>query len=85
MRPARPRPFPPLLRDRAQDARRARGRVVVGEDVVDLVAPATRRETAHVRPLAIAILELRLGLVGLVCVVRIVILGQTEVDERAMP
>ena len=43
---------------------------------------ARRRD---VRALAVAVLELRLGLVGLVILVGVVVLGQAEVDERAVP
>ena len=60
-------------------------RLVLGEDVVELVAAAARGEAAHVRALAVAVLELRLGLVGLVTLVGIVVLGKAEVDERAVP
>src|SRR3954469_7586037 len=51
--------------------------VVVGEDVVEVVAaPAGAAEAAHVGPLAVAILELGLGLVGgLLLVVRVALLG----------
>src|SRR5689334_9951498 len=73
---------------RAQDARAAalaRRRVpLIGEDVVDLVATAARRQSANVRTLAITILELYLGL-DLVLVVRILVFGQSEVDERTVP
>ena len=49
--------------DGAQHARVARrGGDVVGEDVVDLVAAAARGQAAHVRALAVAVLELGLGL-----------------------
>src|SRR5919199_98155 len=67
---------------RPQDARRPAG-VLVGEDVVDVVAPAAARHTADVGPLPIAILELHLGL-GLGIVV-VALLRQAEVDERAVP
>src|SRR3954449_6644189 len=65
----------------------APGRCVVGEDVVELVAaaPATL-EPAHVRPLAVAVLELLFGLGQLPLLGRvIVLLGQAEVDERLVP
>src|SRR4051795_531673 len=71
----------------AQDGRRAPGAVVVvGEDVVEVVAPALRAEAADVRPLAVAVLELGLGLVGgLLLLIRFALLGQAEVDERPVP
>src|SRR3954452_5317770 len=61
--------------------------VVVGEDVVEVVAaPAGAAEAAHVRSLAVAVLELGLGLVGgLLLVVRVALLGQAEVHERTVP
>src|SRR3712207_7013390 len=58
-------PYPPLFRsdrgrpavaDRPQDARLARAaRRLVGEDVVEVVAPAATLEPAHVGPLAVAV------------------------------
>ena len=73
--------------DRAQHAglRPAR-RGVVGEDVVDLVAPPGRH-AAHLLARAVALLELGLGLevvVDLVVGVALV-LGQAEVEECAVP
>src|SRR5690242_1034302 len=72
---------------RAQDARAAplaRRRVLVGEDVVDLVTATARGQAADVRTLAVALIELLLGL-DLVLVVRVLVLGQSEVDERTVP
>jgi hypothetical protein len=70
----------------AQLGRRTGRGVVVGEDVVELVAPAPRAEAADVRPLAITVLELGLRLVGiLVLDVRVTFLGEAEVDERTVP
>ena len=77
---------------RAQHARlvaRRLGAGVVGEDVVELVAAAAL-EAADVRPLAVAVLELGLRLeltlaLGDGLVARVVLLGQAEVDERAVP
>src|SRR3954452_22253895 len=58
-------PAVPAAAHRPEHRRRApTAVVVVGEDVVEVVAPPARAETADVRPLAIAVLELRLGLVG---------------------
>ena len=59
---------------------------VVGEDVVDLVAAAARGEAPDVGPLAVALLEVALGLAGvdLLLLVRVAVLGEAEVDERAM-
>ena len=83
--PPRP-PFPERgATGRSDVVGRATGGLVLGEDVVELVAPATRGQAAHVRALAVAVLELRLGLVGLVTLVGIVVLGEAEVDERAVP
>src|SRR4051794_21115121 len=65
---------------------RADGLVVVGEDVVDLVAAAA--QAPHVGPLVVAVLQLGLRLAGvdiLVLVGRVALLGQAEVDERAVP
>src|SRR4051812_742890 len=75
--------------DRAQHSggpRRA-ARRVVGEDVVDLVAAAARLEPAHVRPFAVAVLQLALGLgrLGLVVAIAVVGLGEAEIDERLVP
>ena len=72
--------------NRAQHARLAAAAAgLVGEDVVDLVTAAAL-EAPHVGPLAVAILELDLGL-DLVDGVeaRVLLLGEAEVDERAMP
>src|SRR3954452_2312535 len=75
--------------DRPQHGRAPLGRAVVGEDVVDLVAaPARRLQAADVGPLAVAALDLLLGLAGvelLLLVVRVAVLGQAEVDEGAVP
>src|SRR4051794_1831849 len=68
--------------------RRRAGRwIVVGEDVVDLVAaPSARRQPPDARPLAIAILELDLGLGARVLLLEhVALLGQAEVHERAVP
>ena len=46
--------------------------LVLGEDVVELVAPAT--QTTDVRPLAIAVLQFRLGRLVLIAVV-VILLG----------
>src|SRR3954447_13123547 len=72
---------------RAQDGGRAPAAVVVvGEDVVEVVAPALRAEPPDVGPLAVAVLELGLGLVGgLLLLVRVALLGEAEVDERTVP
>jgi hypothetical protein len=58
---------------------------LLGEDVVDLVAPAAL-QPPDVGPLAVAILELglRLRLTDRL-VARILLLGEPEVDQRAMP
>src|SRR5207248_8287227 len=48
--------------DRAQRARAAARRRVVGEDVVELVTAALALQAAHVRAVAVAVLELLLGL-----------------------
>ncbi len=76
---------------RAQHARLAaalRGAAaLVGEDVVELVAAAAL-EAAHVRALAVAVLERGLGLglvVGNRFVAALTLLGQAEVDERTVP
>jgi hypothetical protein len=63
---------------------------VVGEDVVDLVPPPARGEPPDVRPLAIAVLHLRLrsadgGRLLDVLVVRVAVLREAEVHESAMP
>ena len=55
--------------------------LVLGEDVVELVAPAA--QAPDVGPLAVAILDLRLG--RRVVVVVVILLGEAEVDERAVP
>src|SRR5215212_4645655 len=71
--------------DRPQHARLAAARRLVGEDVVELVAPAPLKPP-DVRPLAVPVLQLGLGLrVGHRLVARVLLLGQAEVDERAMP
>src|SRR3954469_26004697 len=72
--------------DRAQPRGAPLGRRVVGEDVVDLVAAAAGGEAADVGPLAIALLEVALGLAGVVLrlLVRLAVLGEAEVDERAV-
>jgi hypothetical protein len=73
--------------DRSQWSGPAVAAGVVSEDVVDLVAAAACAEAADIGPVAIAILELDLGLVvrlDLLLVIR-VIFGEPEVDERAMP
>ena len=60
--------------------------VVVGEDVVDLVAALA--QAPHVGPLVVAVLQLGLRLARvdvLVLVGRVALLGQAEVDERAVP
>src|SRR5919108_5831913 len=72
----------------AQDRRRppAAPLLVVGEDVVEVVTPAAGAEAADVRALAVAVLELGLGLVGgLLLLVRVALLGEAEVDERTVP
>src|SRR5207248_3172795 len=72
--------------DRAQRARAAARRRVVGEDVVELVTAALALQAAHVRAVAVAVLELLLGLGQVPLLGRIVVLfGQAEVDERSMP
>src|SRR3954451_1552565 len=57
---------------------------VVGEDVVDLVAAAPGGQAADVRALALPVTRLGLG-PGLLVGVGVPILGQAEVDERAVP
>ena len=83
MSPPFPRPLPPT--GRSWRVSRAGAARLVGEDVVDLVAAAAL-QPAHVGPVAVAILELDLGL-GLAhrLVARILLLGEAEVDQRAMP
>src|SRR5215204_1819939 len=79
-------PTAPVAPDRPQDARFAAAAArLVGEDVVELVAPAAL-EAPHVRPVAVAVLELdlRLGLRQRL-VARVLLLSEAEVDERAMP
>ena len=79
--------------DRAQRARaRGRDRLVVGEDVVDLVAAraARGRQAAHLRSRSRRAFEglfgAGLGLeVVLVLGAVVVILGEAEVDQRSMP
>jgi len=61
-------------------------RLLVGKDVVDVVAAASRRQAAYVGALAVAVFEGELGSrVGVVVVGVVNFLGQAEVDERAMP
>ncbi len=58
--------------------------LVLGEDVVELVAAAA--QAADVGALAVAVLEVRLGPAPrLVVVVVVILLGEAEVDKRAMP
>src|SRR4029079_15543804 len=73
--------------DGAQDGRRSPAAVVVvGEDVVEVVAAPARADAEDVRPLAVAVLELGLGLVGgLLLLVRVALLGEAEVDESTVP
>ena len=69
---------------RAQRGRRTPSpRLVLGEDVIELVATAA--QAADVRPLAVAILEIRLRRRIVIAVVVVVLLGKAEVDERAVP
>jgi hypothetical protein len=78
----------PAAGDRPQHAGGPASRLLVGEDVVEVVvaAAAGGGQAAHVGALAIAVLELRLGLVVvLVFGVGIALFGEAEVDERAMP
>ena len=71
--------------DRFQHRGAALGvRRLVGEDVVDLVAAAARGQPADVRALPVSILEFDLGF-NLVLVVRVLVLGKAEVDERTVP
>ena len=75
---------PPL--DRAQRGGPPLGAGIVGEDVVDLVAPPPRAQPTDVGALAVAVLELDLGLaVGLELLVVGVVLGEAEVNECAVP
>src|ERR1700730_18520622 len=72
--------------DRPQRGRTPLGTGVVGEDVIDLVPPPPRAQPSHIGALAVAILELDLGLVvGLDLLFVRVVLGETEVNERAVP
>src|SRR3954453_2216332 len=73
--------------DRPQHARGAAGRArgLVGEDVVDLVAAPPALEAADVRSLAVAGLELLLGLGLSLLAVAVVLLGEAEVDEHVVP
>src|ERR671928_1999891 len=76
-------------RDGTQHARAWR-HVVVGEDVVELLAPAPAAEPADVRTLPVALLDDRFRLEARVVgrVVEIagpLILGEPEVHQRAMP
>ena len=84
----------PPTGDRAQHSTAARRRwrrgVVVGEDVVEFVAPPAALEPAHIRALAVAVGERGLGVLAhrlglLVIVVFVGLLGQAEVHQRAMP
>ena len=77
--------------DRPQDGGAG---VVVGEDVVDLVAPAPARQAPDVGPVAIAVLELGLGLGSRLrstsrsdqlVVLELAFLGKPEVHERTVP
>src|SRR3954452_2987343 len=71
--------------DRAEHAGLTAAGRLVGEDVVELVA-APALEPPDVRPLAVPVLELGLRLVLRDrLVARVLLLGQAEVDERAMP
>ena len=68
--------------DRFQHGRgAARPGLVLREDVVELVAAAA--QAPDVRPLAVAVLDLGLG--GRLVVVVVIVLGEAEVDEGAMP
>ena len=79
---------PPVAapRHRAQDVGAPLGRGIVGEDVVALVAAAAA-EPADFGALAVAVLQLRLGRAGGgdLLEVLLVVLGQPEVDEGAVP
>ena len=83
-------PALPLPPDGAQHAGLAPAALagrVVGEDVVELVAAAAL-EPADVGALAIAVLQLCLGLglaLGDGLVAAVILLGEAEVDERAVP
>ena len=71
-------------RARAEDARPLRpARLGVGPVVVVLAAAAPRREPADVRPLGVVALELLVGEVAVL--VPVLLLGDAEVDERAVP
>ena len=73
---------------RTQRSGRPRGAVVVvvGEDVVEVVAAAPGRQAADVRALAVGLLELRLGLDRrLVRRVHVAFFGQAEVDQPVVP
>ena len=70
--------------NRSKHARRPPAWLVVGEDVIDFVAAAATGQAAHVRTLAVAILQLRLRL-GLRRIVVVPLLGEAEIDERTMP
>ena len=69
----------------AQRGRSPLGNRVVGEDVVDLVAPAARTEPMH--PLALAVVRFEVGFrFGLVLLLLVfLVVCEAEVDERAMP
>ncbi len=71
---------------RPKHARLAAGAArLVREDVVELV-PAPALQPADVRAVAVAVLELRLRLrLGDRLVARVLLLGEAEVDERAVP
>ena len=58
------RPLPRAAPTAPQLGRRAPGRLVVGEDVVEVVAAAAVAEAAHVGPLAVALLDWASGSVG---------------------
>ena len=63
-------------------------RVVVREDLVDLVAPAlVALQPADVRTFLVAAVDflLRVRAVDEVIAVRLILLGKAEVDERAVP
>jgi len=59
------------------------GRLVVGEDVVELVAAAARAQPADVRPVGVGALQLLVGEVAVL--VPIVFLGDPEIDEGLVP
>src|SRR5205085_10319777 len=62
------------------------GTDVVGEDVVDLVSPPARAQPAHIGTVSVTVFELNLGFViGLDLLLVRVVLGEPEVNERAVP